>query len=365
MLISNIVVAAFITIVHAAPTSHVQHERRDIAHDSKWVKRATAPRDTKLPVRIALTQRNLDNGHDYLMDVADPASPNYAKHWTADEVAEHFSPTSESIVAVTEWLASAGIGANRYNIAPSSSHIGFDATVEELETLVHAKFNVHTNTYTGDDHIFCDEYHLPHKIQRHIDYITPTVNTNTRLRKTIVVRDGNFKRSGKSVAALPPFNLGSAANITTTKSFNANADTCYEGLSPACIREAYGIPAATLAAASNVLGIFEDGDIYDQADLNLFWKNEATNVPSGTGPTLHSINGATAPETQSVEKSQKNGEESLLDFEVAISLIYPQKTVLFQVDDTNLGSAEIFADPFLDAVDSVSSSLSQQELISG
>ena len=353
MLFSNLVVAAFIAIAQAAPTSHVQHERRDIAHDSKWIKRASAPRGIKLPVRIAITQRNIENGHGLLMDVSDPASPNYSKHWTAQEVADFFSPTQESVDAVTEWLASAGIGADRHTITSAKSHVGFDATVEELEALVHAKFSVHTNVNTGNDHVFCDEYHVPHTVQRHVDYITPTINTNTLLKTTIVERSLNEKRGINSVAALPPINLG-PANITTSNGFDINADTCYKGLTPACIRQAYGIPAATLAATSNAMGIFEDGDIYDQADLNLFWKNEAPNVPSGTGPTLRSINGATAPESQATEKQQKNGEESLLDFEVAISLIYPQKTVLFQVSDSKAGANEIFGDPFLDAVDSVS-----------
>ena len=54
----------------AAPTSnirHARHERRDDISD--WVKRDAVPADFILPMRIALTQGNLDKGHDMLMDV--------------------------------------------------------------------------------------------------------------------------------------------------------------------------------------------------------------------------------------------------------------------------------------------------------
>ena len=50
-------------------TSHVVHEKRSSSTQNRWVKRQALDADTKVPVRIALKQRNLDKGMDYLMEV--------------------------------------------------------------------------------------------------------------------------------------------------------------------------------------------------------------------------------------------------------------------------------------------------------
>ena len=51
-----------------APSTHVVHERRDYVPPA-WVKWSKLDARVKLPVRIGLTQRNLDLGHDLLMEV--------------------------------------------------------------------------------------------------------------------------------------------------------------------------------------------------------------------------------------------------------------------------------------------------------
>jgi tripeptidyl-peptidase-1 len=81
-------ITALIVLASAAPTAipYVLHEKRQ-SDDLKW-----APSNIKVdsrtvfPLSIGLTQRNLDKGHDYLMAVSDPTSPNYGKHWTPMEV---------------------------------------------------------------------------------------------------------------------------------------------------------------------------------------------------------------------------------------------------------------------------------------
>ena len=51
-----------------APIKHVLHEKRDQAARD-WVKGSRVERDSVLPVRIGLSQNNLDKGYDYLMEV--------------------------------------------------------------------------------------------------------------------------------------------------------------------------------------------------------------------------------------------------------------------------------------------------------
>lgn len=70
---------------------HVVHEKRH-SHPAGWSRRDELSKSAILPMRIALTQRNLDQGHQWLMDVSHPKSEKYGQHWSADEVAQAFAP---------------------------------------------------------------------------------------------------------------------------------------------------------------------------------------------------------------------------------------------------------------------------------
>jgi tripeptidyl-peptidase-1 len=83
-----LLVSALAASVIAVPaSSYSVHEKRNSHSTSKWAKR-DEPLDRRsiVPVNIALRQRNLENGHDLLMDVADPQSSNYGQHWTPEKV---------------------------------------------------------------------------------------------------------------------------------------------------------------------------------------------------------------------------------------------------------------------------------------
>lgn len=52
-----------------APAAPEPHEKRSASHASRWRRSARVDGDAVLPVRIGLTQNDLDNGYPYLMDV--------------------------------------------------------------------------------------------------------------------------------------------------------------------------------------------------------------------------------------------------------------------------------------------------------
>jgi tripeptidyl-peptidase-1 len=64
------IVAAIAALSSAAPASikHALHEKRQTPA-SDWVKVARIESSAILPMRIGLTQSNLDKGHDLLMEV--------------------------------------------------------------------------------------------------------------------------------------------------------------------------------------------------------------------------------------------------------------------------------------------------------
>lgn len=70
MFLSQFLVVAVAAFANAAPAalSHAIHEKRD-APAADWVKSARIDAGAVLPMRIGLTQNNLDAGYDHVMDV--------------------------------------------------------------------------------------------------------------------------------------------------------------------------------------------------------------------------------------------------------------------------------------------------------
>lgn len=79
MRVSDLLLLGFSSFAVSSPLgSHVLHEKRD-ALPVAWTKHSRAPRDTVLPVRIGLTERNLEHSDRFLDDISDPESPNFGK----------------------------------------------------------------------------------------------------------------------------------------------------------------------------------------------------------------------------------------------------------------------------------------------
>ncbi|OKL62622.1 hypothetical protein UA08_01245 [Talaromyces atroroseus] len=325
------VVAVRATIV---PNSHVLHEKRTVS-SSQWVESSEPPPELTLTVRIGLKPRNAELGHDHLMEISNPTSPNFGKHWTPAEVREFFSPAPETLESVQEWLSSSEIATHRHRLAFSRGTIQFNATVEELESLLKTKYKVWRNVDTGVLSLSCDEYYVPRHVGHHIDFITPTIDMGTPYSQT----SKRQKRTRFSPIRHPlPSTLQGDAN---------NLNTCNESITPACVRALYQIPESTVTQAGNNLGIYEAGDQYDQADLDSFFSQYSSNIPNGTHPILNSIDGGVAP----VPVGEAGG-ESMLDFSIAYPLLYPQNITLFQVyDDYTAAETYGIFNQFLDALD--------------
>ncbi|TAQ90941.1 hypothetical protein B7494_g700 [Chlorociboria aeruginascens] len=273
-------------------TSHVIHERRGEA-PRKWEKRSRLGPDAALPMRIGLTQANLHKGDELLMEVSSYDSPKYGQWYTSEDIIDLFAPSQEAVDSVTSWLHSAGIHPQRVSQSANKQWIQFDAKVEEAERLLKTEYFNWEHTETGKVSTACSEYSVPAHIKQHVDYITPGLR--------LVGGKSSRKSKRKEKRGFP---------IITPH------------------LEMYKIPQATLAAAGNELGIFEEGDYYDAESLVEFFTSLAPNIPITTAPVLEGVDGGTAPGALATGESD-------LDLQISYPIIYPQNSIIFQTDDLN------------------------------
>ncbi|OAA66529.1 alkaline serine protease [Niveomyces insectorum RCEF 264] len=345
------------------PTTHALHERQPPHWSHTWQRTHRVPADAVLPMRIGLKQRNLDKGHDRLMAVADPRSPQFGKHMTSDEVVAYFAPERTAVDAVVGWLTGSGIDIDRISQSANKQWIQFDATAAEAETLLMTDYYVFEHDATGTRDVAADHYHLPHVVRAHVDYVTPGI----RLRRDVAKEKKQKRERERATKAMTVKPRGMHAMhetphpIEATSPFAAhalpplNSSTCYEYVTPECIRTQYNIPLGSKAYPGNELGIFESlAQHYNKEDLDNYFKVVSPTIPPGTYPQERLIDGA-----EGATSVAEAGSEAELDFQAAMPLIYPQQAVLYQVDDeriqANMTMGETpylgFWNTFFDAID--------------
>ncbi|KUM56310.1 hypothetical protein ACN42_g10903 [Penicillium freii] len=357
MLVRQVCVALAIAALSGAvpaPVKHVLHEKRSEHVD--WVKSERIKRDSVLPVRIGLTQNNLEKGDEYLMAVSDPSSPKYGQYWTSEEVHNLFAPSKDSVDSVRRWLESSGIHGSRIVHTDNKGWLAFDAYAHEVEALFKAEFYEHEHASTSSLKIGCEEYHVPEHIQAHIDYITPGVKLSPIVKKKLSSID---KRSTMAKRASHLAHSKATDDSITTavipekaKSLPADIQKCGTQMTPACIKALYHIPDAKNAAKGNSLGLYEQGDYFAKSDIDLYYKAYAPWIPQGTYPIPALIDGANFSVP---DYSPLNAGESDIDIDMAYALIYPQSVTLYQVDDQVYEPKEVATtnlfNTFLDALD--------------
>lgn len=324
--------AVVVTSIPARDSRQVT--RTTYGNDVEWVRKERAAPDTLVPLSIALQQQNLHLGPELLYEVANPDSPKYGQHWTAQKVADVFAPSQEALESVVSWLETTGISS--YSISTSRSWIRANVTVEQAERLLDSKHYVYEHLRQCEVHLDCERYSVPQSASDHVELISTTKILSQRPLK-------EHKRE-----------IVEDVHGTNTSALNgaANSENCSKYITPDCIRALYQIPLGSSNVSGNELGIFESKqNKYDQPDLDAYFSHFASFVPNGTHPELISIDGGYAP------RNNKGSVESMLDLGVAFPLIYPQGIKLFQTDDkyqtesvTGVVGQGLF-DTFLDAVD--------------
>ena len=157
-------------------TPRVVHERRATTPRG-WSLQRRADPDRTIPLSFALAESNVHNLEAYLLDIADPASPNYGKHWTPARVAETFRPSSDAVDTVREWLTGeGGVDPARIRLSKDGGYLDLHVTVAEAESMLGTEYYEYEHK-DGTRHIACkDSYHLPEHVAKHVDTVWPTVH---------------------------------------------------------------------------------------------------------------------------------------------------------------------------------------------
>lgn len=341
--------------LHVVPSGYNLHEARTLTNNL----RRRGPRvdpDAVIPVKIGLTQSNLDAGYDRLMDVSHPASSGYGRYLPVDQVDGLFAPPQDTVDVVRSWLAEAsGIEKSAILLSLNKGWLAVDMPVRDAENIFSTQYYEHTDR-NGNYRIRCDAYSLPSHIQPHVDFVTPGVKSSPILKKRIEKRAGPSwgPGPGKKPTHWTPHPHGPWHMPPGAQELPPDLQDCGRNITPTCIRALYDIPTAHLSDSVNSLGLFEDGDYYAQSDLNSFFTQYAPNVPNDTAPIPAFIDGAEAPVAAD---DPTNTGESDIDLDMTLSLIYPQTVTLYQTDDKPQANLSVngymlgFLNTFLDAID--------------
>ncbi|KAK6220904.1 hypothetical protein LQW54_001824 [Pestalotiopsis sp. IQ-011] len=288
------------------------------------------PASHSFEMRIGLKQRNLHRGYEWLMDVADPSSANYGRHWTQDEITGVFSPSATTVNVTKDWVVSSGIGAARIAHSASGGWLVFNATVDEAEKLLDASFWLYEND-GGQVMAGCDE---PRRLcvsgrghGREQD--NPEVQEKPQERCEIAAGGGGKEAPGDA--------------------------QLLRGRDSPVHRRSVRDPTGRQGTPKQLLGLYERECWYQDQDLDLFFANYAPGILEGTCPLNLSIDLAVWHYSES-DTSISIPTEADLDTEVAYPIIYPQTVTVYQVDDEyyylyQVQYAGLF-NTFLDAIDS-------------
>lgn len=318
-----------------AQKHHVIHERRDPDQQSSWYKHERIPQDESIQMRIGLKQPSNLQAHDDLMEVSDPASPRYGQHWSPEEVLEAFAPSEETVQAAIAWVTSTlGIDRTKLSLGPSRGWLSFQSSIGEAEALLSTEYWLYEHESQESMAAGVDHYSVPEDLAEHIDFVFPGV-----VLGELTPEFGSRRRKRAS---------------RDRRQVSGNT-TCASLVTPACIKELYGLPTADKANANNSLGIYESSSWYQYQDLDLFFDNYAPDIPLGSRPRNLSIDQAAWFYDDPDDPYTTYAAEADLDIQVAWPIIYPQNITIFQVDDVyyNLYSASTLGlfNTFLDALD--------------
>ncbi|KAI1796887.1 subtilisin-like protein [Ganoderma leucocontextum] len=332
MLLSALFIRLAVAVVAVTAAAHSPILSKRVVHEARsfvpqgWSLHRRADPDTLVPLKISLTQSNLHKLDEYLLEVSDPESENYGKHWTPKKVAEVFRPSQESIDTVYTWLVNDyGIHPEKVRLSPNGGALHLAVSIAEAESILGSKYYVYRRSEDGHERVaFESAYTLPEHISRHIDLVTPSLHlpaSDASLARRV--------RKGKPVFERPS---GAPKTDITESEVPTDASQCDTYVTLECLRKLYNFYYEPVVPQKNTIGVVEISDeVYQGSDLDIFF-NKFSPSMVGERPTLVSITGG------HLDPNETNTSflgESTMDFELVMGLLGPKQNVsLYQIGES-------------------------------
>jgi tripeptidyl-peptidase-1 len=158
--------------------------------------------------------------------------------------------------------------------------LSFGATVSEAERLFKTEYFIFEHMTSRQPHIACHEYHLPAHVAKLVDFVTPTIHFDAKvksenlrgklrerkpvrkLRKRQMRSDNGMdemesKRPGTAarVGADPAWNPKQGDALATSELMDSTQlENCDRQITPNCLRALYEFSPGTTAQDQNTLG---------------------------------------------------------------------------------------------------------------
>ncbi|GAM20662.1 hypothetical protein SAMD00019534_038370 [Acytostelium subglobosum LB1] len=232
-----------------------------VSAETQWTRTTRAQPNDVVDFRLALKQSNLDVLESVLLDVSNPTSANYGKHWTIDQINELIAPPHEVSEEITLWLERSGA----FNVVNKGDFIKASALVADVESLFRVEM-FHYKHDTKDSH---------HVIRASSLYTIPSTYSDviemvTGISELPITKSRNHpSKSSKTTRRVGTVDPGIVV--------------------PWSIQNVYGIPSGydNNHNTSLCLVEFQDDQSYNKDDLNMFGKQmgiPAINVDRIVGP---------------------------------------------------------------------------------
>lgn len=250
-----------------------------------WSREGRSPPDTLLRFTVAL-HVDATAIDEAFWRVSDPASPDYAQHLTAMEVAEMSRPKHSSMLAVSEWIRSVAPEAETSTPTLAGDFVSCTLTVAQAEQLLPgAVYHRWRHPTRGTIVHRTSEITIPTEMQPHVAFAAPT----TSFPSPLVPAKGDTLHA---MAAAYAF-TGDASPVEAEQ----RADKLRTD--PPSIRSLYqlGDAQATGLATQQVAGFLNNSISLD--DLSTFF---GTYYPAAKG-RVPTISGPNDPDNPGIEGS--------------------------------------------------------------
>ncbi|KAG0702415.1 Pro-kumamolisin, activation domain-containing protein [Suillus ampliporus] len=154
-------------LASAIPFKGCQHKVKESTRvpPHGWYKHAPAPKDHVLELKIALPQPKFPELEQHLWEVSDP---RYGAHLSKQETEVLMAPHPETLVVMSEWLASHGPAEEDLVRSSANDWVTIRVPVGLAEEMLD------TRAETGESIIRMMSYSLPDIMHEHIDLVQPT-----------------------------------------------------------------------------------------------------------------------------------------------------------------------------------------------